>query len=172
MDSQGNIDGYTVAYEQEELQFPVYVVMATGAALLAWAFLKSNPFVFSLGSAAMGFAYHNYPLLETGRPRLGAGQYGLFVEGLGVIAWRAIRDIELVPVTTRGAVGQELRVTLSKPLQSALIMDWRKRPFYRILMRLPWTMSGDCIHIALDALDRPPNEIHHNFSRLWRYFRA
>ena len=121
MDDERNIDGYTVAYEREEIQFPVYFVLCLGIGMLAWAFSKANPIAFTLGSMAAGFALHNYPLLETGRPRLGAGQYGFFIEGLGVIAWRAIKDIELVAVSSRGAVDQELRITLSTPVGSALI---------------------------------------------------
>jgi hypothetical protein len=172
MSSQTSIDGYTVAYEGEEIYFPVYVVLFVGAVLLVWAFAQHNPYLLLPGGAALGFAYHNYPLLENGRPRLGAGQYGLFVEGLGVIAWRAVKSIELVAVSSRGTVDRELRVTLAKPLEAALIADWRKRPIYRILMRLPWSMRDGTISIPLEVFDRPPDEIHRNVMRLWRYFRA
>ena len=172
MNSHDDMDGYTVAYERDELQFPVYVVIATALALLAWAFSRSNPFVFTLGSAALCFAYHNFPLLETGRPRLGAGQYGLFLEGLGVIAWRSIDSVDIVPTSSRGAVDMNLVISLNKPLEQALIADWRVRPFYRTLMRLPWTSESNRIIIKLAILDRPADEIHHNFSRLWRFFRA
>lgn len=172
MNSQDDIDGYTIAYEREELQFPVYVVIATGTALLTLAVSRGNLFVFMLGSAAMCFAYHNFPLLETGRPRLGAGQYGLFLEGLGVIAWRSINSIDLVSTPARGAIDSNMLISLNEPLERALIADWRTRPFYRLLMRLPWTSDGCNINIKLGILDRPAEEIHRNFSRLWRYCRA
>ena len=172
MKNQDDIDGYTLGYNGEDMSFPVYVVVLVGAALLAWAFVKGNPFVLVPGAMALGFAYYNFPLLENGRPRLGAGQYGLFIEGLGVIAWRAVKDIELVPVSSRGVVDQMLCITLSKPIEGALIMDWRRRPLHRLLMRLPWTMKHGRIRIALEVFDRPPAEIHHNLNRLWRYFRA
>ena len=172
MDQRTSIDGYTVAYEGEDLYFPVFIVLAVGAGLLAYAFAKGNAFLLGPGAAALGFAYYNVPLLETGRPRLGAGQYGLFVEGLGVIAWRAVSTMDLIAVSSRGTVEQELCVTLGKPLDAALIADWRRRPAHRLLMRLPWTMRGNEIRIPLEIFDRPPREIHYNMTRLWRYFRA
>ena len=172
MDRREDIDGYTVAYSREEIQFPVYVILLVGIALIACAFAKSNPFIFVLGTAAAGFAYYNFPLLESGRHRLGAGQYGILIEGLGVIAWRAIKDIELISIPARGVAYQELSITLNQPLHRALIADWRRRPVHRALMRLPWSMNHDSIRIALDIFDRTPSEVHHSLSRMWRHFRA
>jgi len=147
-------------------------VLTFGAALLVWAFSRGNPFTLPLGGLAIGYGYHNYPLLETGRPRIGAGQYGLFVEGLGVIAWRAIESIDLIAVTSRGVVDQELSVTLREPVDRALIADWRRRPLYRMLMRLPWSMKGNTIRIGLEPFDQSPTQIHQNLMRLWQYFRT
>jgi hypothetical protein len=28
------------------------------------------------------------------------------------------------------------------PLGSALVVDWQSRPLHRMLMRLPWSMTG------------------------------
>ena len=121
---------------------------------------------------AFGFAYYNYPLLETGRPRLGAGQYGIFAEGLGIIAWRAIKELDLVAVDMRGSTSNELRITLPEPLERALLADWRKRPIHRFLMRLPWSMAAkDVIRIPLDVLDHPADEIHANFMRIMSFYR-
>ena len=172
MERREDIDGYTVAYGREEIQFPVYVILFVGCALIAAAFTWDNPFIFVLGSAATGYAYYNFPLLETGRPRIGAGQYGILIEGLGVIAWRAIKDIELVSMPARGGDYQQLSITLNQPLQRALIADWRRRPVHRALMRLPWMMNHGSIRIGLDILDRPPREIHDSLTRMWRHFRA
>ena len=109
---------------------------------------------------ALGFAYYNYPLLETGKPRIGAGQYGIFAEGLGIVSWRAIKEINLLPIDIRGATSNELRITLSEPLDKALLADWRQRPIHRLLMRLPWGMAADNgLRIPLDVFDQPASEI-------------
>ena len=101
--SQNHTHGYTLAYERDELQFPVYVVALIGAGFTAAAIAFDNIFLFGVALCAFGFAYYNYPLLETGRPRLGAGQYGILAEGLGIIAWRAIKELDMVAVDMRGS---------------------------------------------------------------------
>jgi hypothetical protein len=164
--------GYTVAYEREEIQFPVYVVGLIGAVMATIGVAIDNIFLIALSLFAFGFAYYNFPLLETGKPRIGAGQYGVFAEGLGIIAWKSIKQIEMVPVDIRGSTSHELRVTLEESLDRALIADWRKRPFYRYLMRLPWNAaSNDVIRVPLDVFDKPPDEIVHSFTRMMGFFR-
>lgn len=163
--------GYTVAYEREELPFPVYVVAFIGAVLATIGTAVDNVILVALSFFALGYAYYNFPLLERGKPRIGAGQYGIFAEGLGIIAWRSIKKIEMVTVEVRGSTSNELRIVLDGPLSRALIADWRRRPFYRFLMRLPWVQaSGDIIRIPLDVFDRPAEDIMHTFTRMLTFF--
>jgi hypothetical protein len=66
----------------------------------------------------------------------------------------------------------EMRIVLRQPLERALIADWRQRPYYRYLMRLPWSMKGkDTVRIPLEVLDRPPDEIHKAFARMMAFYR-
>jgi len=163
--------GYTVAYEREELQFPVYVVAFTGACLATVGLALDNVFLIALALLALGFAYYNYPLLETGKQRIGCGQYGVFAEGLGIISWRSIKAIELKQLDVRGSIDHELLIMLEDPLERALLVDWRRRPFYRFLMRLPWSLKGSVIRIPLDAFDRPPEEIAQSFTRMMGFYK-
>lgn len=172
MRTQDEFDGYTIAYDREELPFPVYLMIVVGASLVGLAFARSSVILFAPGLVCLIFAYYNAPLLERGRPRLGAGQYGMFVEGLGVIPWRAIESIELALTPLRGYEYRELRITLNRPVDAALMADWRKRPIWRVLMRLPWTMKARTIHIPANVFDREPVDIHATLLRMWRYFRA
>ncbi|HVZ05005.1 hypothetical protein [Hyphomicrobium sp.] len=164
--------GYTVAYEREEIQFPVYVVGFVSACFAVAGISLDNIFLIALALIAFGFAYYNFPLLETGRPRIGASQYGIFADGLGIISWRAVKRLDLIPIEIRGTASNELRIMLQEPLDRALLADWRKRPFYRFLMRLPWTKLGDdVIRIPLDVFDRPAEQIHQNFERMMAFYR-
>jgi hypothetical protein len=164
--------GYTVAYEREELPFPVYVVSFVGAVLAVAGAAIDNIFLIAIALFAFGFAYYNFPLLERGKPRIGAGQYGVFAEGLGIIAWRAIKDIAMVPVEVHGSTSRELRITLAVPLEKALIADWRKRPFWRFIMRLPWFVASDgVIAIPLDVFDRPAEDIAQTLTRMSDFFK-
>jgi hypothetical protein len=165
--------GYSVSYGREETAFPVYVVAALAAACLAAAWFSGLTVWLALGVAAAGFAYYNVPLLETGRPTLGANQYGVFIQALGLIHWRAIERIELVPIQERATTFHELQIVLGDPLDNALVADWRRQPFHRSLMRPPWRMRGnDVVRINVDPFDQPPHAIHETLVRMSRYYRS
>jgi hypothetical protein len=171
--NESDFVGYTVTYGRDETQFPVYVMAFLAAVLVAGAFVSGYTIPFAAGIAAASVVYYNFPLLDTKKPRLGANQYGVFIEGFGLIRWRAIKSVELVPIAVRAMTVHELQIALSQPLGSALVADWRKMPFYRRLMRLPWRMTHDnIVRVTLDPFDREPDEIHRTFVRMLRYFRS
>ena len=171
--NDGEMTGYTVAYGRDEAPFPVYAAATIGTILSAGGLYRGNPVLFGLGCIAAGFAYYNWPLAEIGRPRIGANQYGVFIEGFGIVAWRAIDTINLAQIAVRAQTLNELQITLKQPLATALIADWRRVPVYRQLMRLPWTMTyNNMIRITLDPFDKEPGEIHRTFLRMWRHYRS
>ncbi|MFA5901248.1 MAG: hypothetical protein WC829_19270, partial [Hyphomicrobium sp.] len=92
---QREVGGYSVTYGREEIQAPVYVVAVLSAVLLAAALTTGSTVALVLGVAAAGVAYYNVPVLER-RPIVGANQYGIFIQGLGLIRWSAIDNIELI----------------------------------------------------------------------------
>jgi len=165
--------GYSVAYRRSDIAFPVIATGLLAVAFVVTAFVSRQAFwlIFAVGSAAA--TYHNFPLLERGRPTVGANQYGVFVQGLGLIRWRAIDRIDLVPVAARSMTLHRLHIKLKTPLASALVTDWRKRPWHRELMRLPWTApEPNIVSLELDPLDQPPEEVHATLLRMWRYYRS
>jgi hypothetical protein len=167
-----NAGGYSVTYGREEIEFPVYVVSILAAGLLAATLVWGNTLVMVLGVGAAGIAYYNYPLLEH-RPTMGANQYGIFIQGLGLLRWRAIEEIDLLEFAQRGAVTHELQLALNMRLSSALVADWRRQPFWRSLMRLPWTMArAGVVAVNLEPFNQEPEEIHRTLVRLWKYYRS
>lgn len=165
--------GYSVTYSRSEIQFPVYVVALLAAAFLAAAFVTHYITWWVLGLVTAGIAYYNYPLLETRRPTLGANQYGVFIQGFGLIRWRAIDKIEMVEIAERANIVHELHITLNMLLSQALVIDWRKQPFWRSLMRLPWSMGvGNVIRVTIDPFNDDPGEIHRTLTRMWRFYRS
>lgn len=172
-DGGKEMNGYTVAYGRDEAPFPVYAASTMAAILLTAAVFQANPFFFGLGLIAAMFAYYNWPLAEVGRPRIGANQYGIFIEGFGILGWRSIDRIDLVQIAIRAETRNELQITLRHPLTRALVADWRKVPLLRRYMRLPWSMTyNNMIRITLDPFDKAPDEIHRTFERMWRYYRS
>jgi hypothetical protein len=104
---------------------------------------------------------------------MGANQYGIFIQGLGLIRWRAIERIELVEVAVRASTIHELQIALKERLSSALVADWRQQRFYRSLMRLPWSMARtNVVGINLEPFNKEPEEVHRTLLRLWKHYRS
>jgi len=165
--------GYAVGYGLELGQVRVYGVGAIGVGLLFAAFSMGSLIALVLGLAAICIAVYFFPLIETGRPRIGANQYGIFVEGLGLLAWSGIREVKLVSIAVRTLMTHELQIHLSQPLERVLIADWRKLPWYRQIMHLPWQMSHDnVVRIPLTAFARPALEVHRQFERLFKFYKT
>jgi hypothetical protein len=165
--------GYTVTYRREDIAFPVVITALTAVGMVATAFETHQAFWLILAVIAAAATYHNLPLLESGRPVIGANQYGIFIQGFGLIRWRAIERIDLVPTFERGGAFHTLHIVLLTKPESALVVDWRTRPYHRVLMRLPWAMTKpNDISVYLDPLDKPPEDIHRTLLRMWRYYRS
>ncbi|WP_245313204.1 hypothetical protein [Bradyrhizobium macuxiense] len=168
-----DVGGYSVAYGREDTYFPVYITAALAAIFLTASWITGALYWLALAAAAAAFTYYNIPLLEAGRPTIGANQYGIFIQAFGLIRWRAIERIDLAEIAERAMTVHELQIALNVPLSSALVADWRKRPIYRLLMRLPWSMDHrGVVRVNLDPFDRAPDEIHRTFLRMWRYYRS
>lgn len=171
--NEDEFKGYTVAYGGDETQFPVYAIGVLSAAMLSGGIYSLHMIWFVLGIMAASYAYYNFPLTETGRPVVGGNEYGVFIQGFGIIRWSAIDRIELVPIAVRVLTINELQIALKVPLGKALLADWRKQPLWRLLMRLPWSMTyQNIIRINLEPFDQPPDEVHRTLQRMWKHFRS
>jgi hypothetical protein len=168
-----NVGGYSVAYGREETEFPVYLLAVLSAVLLAAGLVTGSMLWLVLGVIAAAITYYNFPLLEKSRPTLGANEYGVFVQGFGLIRWRAIDRIDLVAIADRFDINYDLQIALNMTVTSALVADWRKQPFYRSLMRIPWSMTpSNVVRINIDPFNHPPDEIHRTLMRMWRHYRS
>src|SRR4029077_12149201 len=79
-----NAGGYSVAYGRDDVYFPVYITAALAAIFLTAAWITGAIYWLPLAVATAGFTYYNIPLLETGRPTIGANQYGIFIQAFGL----------------------------------------------------------------------------------------
>ena len=164
-------DGYAVGYANDKGTFRVFVTTALAICFaLAWFFTGSE-ITLVLAAFFAVTAYYFFPLIETGKARLGAGQYGLFIEGFGIIPWRSVGDISLSTYAVRSIQVSELHIKLSRSLPNALMADWRSLSYFRLLMKLPWTMSRDnVVRINLEPFGDVPDDIVGALQRNWRLF--
>jgi hypothetical protein len=164
-------EGFTLPYGRDEApRFHVlaFIAAVSFAAWVTWGYKAL--LVLAVLSACP--AYYFFPFTERNRIRLGANQYGLFIDGFGLIAWRAISEVELVTYWVRTLEMEELHIKLKTPVHSALLADWRRLPVWRLLMRLPWQMGHDhIVRINLQPFAPPAAEIHRTIFRMWKFFR-
>ncbi|MEJ2118028.1 MAG: hypothetical protein P8Y36_09075 [Alphaproteobacteria bacterium] len=164
--------GYHLAYGKDAGDFR-FTVMAALTALTGLLYAATRYDALLVFATITGCtAYYFYPLIER-KPRIGAGEYGVFIDGFGLISWRAISEIAVVTFANRFNETQELQFRLKIPLDQALLADWRRLPVWRLLMKLPWAMSHDnVVRIAMEPFAPiTPDEIHRHFQRLWKYYR-
>src|ERR1700731_3331234 len=168
-----NAGGYSVAYRRDDAYVRVYVTAALAAMFFTAAWVTGAAYWLGPAAMAAGFTFYNIPLLETGRPTIGANQYGIFFHAFGFIPRTASERFDLVQIAERAMTRQELLVVLNAPLGSALVADWRKQPIYRLPMRLPWGMDHNgVVRVYLDPFDQPSDQNHRTFLRMWRYYRS
>jgi len=134
-------EGFAVGYAAGKGLFRVYIMGSVAALFFAVFAMGGGVATLVFAVLAASTAYYFFPLTETRKPRLGANQYGIFIDGFGVIAWRAIEDVSIRAHALRSIEIKELQIRLSQPLSRALTSDWRKLSYYRLLMRLPWSMT-------------------------------
>ncbi|MBI1383714.1 MAG: hypothetical protein GC150_02210 [Rhizobiales bacterium] len=164
--------GFALAYAKGRASQRFYPFLAAGVLAAAWCTARPDPIALTIAVALLAVAYYNFPLVER-RPRLGAGEPGIFIDGFGIIAWRAIADIKLVTQAVRSLEIVELQIHLNRDLAHALVADWRRVAMWRLLMKLPWSMSSDnVVHIKLEPFAPPPAEVHRRFAWLWKRYRS
>ncbi len=167
----GGTSGLAIGYAPGKGTFRVYVCLGLAAVCVAVWILHGSELVLLLGLFFALTAYYFYPLIETGKVRLGAGEHGVFIEGFGVIPWRAIDAIELSTYAVRSIEVNELKINLSRSLPNALIADWRSLRWHRLFMKLPWTMSRDnAVRVNLEPFVGRPDDIVAALQRTRRFY--
>lgn len=168
--TQGS-SGFAVGYGKDKGNFRVYVCFVVSVVCLLGWFFRGSEIALALAVFFGATGYYFYPLVETGKARLGAGEHGVFIEGFGVVPWRAIEKIELSTYAVRTIEVNELTLKLGRSLPNALIADWRSLPYHRLLMKLPWSMTRDnTVRINLEPFANRPDEIVAALQRCRRYF--
>ena len=164
--------GFSLPYDPDAGDFRVYFAGFIAVLSLALALAGYGPVALLSACVAGAIAYHFYPLIEKSKPRFGANQYGMFVDGLGNIAWGAIREIEVQTFAVRSIENKYLTVRLRDPIDKALFADWRDLPLWKSLMKLPWRLRDDDMTVAIElaTFAEAPEDILAEILRLRRLY--
>lgn len=169
--SETSNPGFALSYARGKGTTRVYIAFAMGALFTGFAIFNGSEIALLCALVAFGVSFYFYPLVESERTRAGAGEHGIFIEGFGLVPWRAIEDVTLSTYAVRSIEVSELHIKLSKSLSEALAADWRSLPWHRLLMKLPWKMGADnIIRINLEPFPGTPDEILRAFQRTRRFF--
>lgn len=97
-------------------------------------------------------AFHFWPFVRSKDPALVVSSAGLKVTGLGTLAWDAISDASMVDKAVRTIRNSELHLSLSRPLEAALVEE-NMGGIARRLMTQIWRYKDDKIILRLEPLD-------------------
>lgn len=153
-------EGYAVGYDPESGAFRVFGSLGAAAAFFMIWLMSGHGAALALVALAVAVAYYYFPLVEKKKSRLGAGEYGVFLEGLGIIPWHAIGEVKHATYFVRTMEIDELHLVLTKALPKNLLADWRSLPWLRLLMKLPWSMTRDnVVKVNLEPFAGKPDAI-------------
>lgn len=154
---------FTVGYKRGSGEVTVFGNLALGAIFISTGFLTGLPLLSVAGLAPIAYAYRSYPMLEAGRPQLGANADGLYIDRIGFIDWKAIRMTEIGqnPKETKDRV--LLNVLLTRPTGDA-VTKAQKIPVWKKYMMRNWKRSQrehgrELIAVNLQTLDADPDDI-------------
>lgn len=164
-------DGYAVGYAPEKGRFRVVGSFTLALIFFGIWMYRGHDLALVLFALFAASSYYFFPLVETRKARLGAGQYGMFLEGLGIIPWGAIKDITLNSYYVRTMDIHDLHIALAKSPPKAMLADWRSLPWPRLLMRLPWSMNQEkLIKVNLEPFGNNPQAIVDALNRQRRLY--
>lgn len=154
---------FTVGFHRGQSSVLVFGSLAFGIIFAGVGLAGGMPLLAVAALAPLANAYWHYPMIEKGRPQLGANEEGLFLERAGFIDWGAIRMTDVKRSKSRNADLVRLDVLLTRPLKDALASAQRCPPWKRFMMRnwkrTPREHGRELVAINLHTLDADPDEL-------------
>jgi hypothetical protein len=154
---------FTVGFNRGQSEGLVFGSLLLGIMFVVTGLVGELPLLAIAGLAPLGIAYWHFPMIEKGRPQLGASEDGLYVERIGFIDWAAIRMTDVKRTSVRNMELVRLDVLLTRSLDDAVSKAqtfpvW-KRFMMRNWKRTPREHGRELIAINLHTLAADPEEI-------------
>ncbi|PVB62993.1 hypothetical protein [Labrenzia sp. 011] len=154
---------FTVSFNRSQSEVIFYGCLVLGVVFAAISAFTGIYLLAMAAAAPIVIAYWHYPMIERGKPQLGANEEGLYVERIGFIDWSAIRMTDVKRKTVRNVEQVRLDVLLTRPLDNAVTRA-QSAPFWKKYMKRNWKRSRrehgrELIAIDLHTLAADPDEI-------------
>lgn len=154
---------FTVSFNRSQSEVIFFGCLLLGALFAAIGIFADIPLLALAAVAPVAMAYWHYPLIEKGKPQLGANEDGLYVERIGFIDWGAIRMTDVKRSKVRNSELIRLDVLLTRSLENA-VSKAQTFPIWKKFMKRNWKRSRrehgrELIAIDLHTLAADPDEI-------------
>ena len=83
---------FTVGFNRSQSESIVYGSLILGILFAVIGIVGNLPLLALAALAPLAIAFWHYPMIEKGKPQLGANEDGLYVERIGFIDWAAAAD--------------------------------------------------------------------------------
>lgn len=152
-------DLLTVQYAKQASESIVYSGILVAGALVIFGMPRAPILAFLAALFSLGVALYHWPFVARDRRALVVSPAGLRLDRLGLLPWNAISDVEIVDHYLRSLRNAELRITLRRPLNTA-VEDAPAVGLFRRYMYRCWKATGpQQISVGLSTLDRKPEAI-------------
>lgn len=152
-------DFLTVHYSKPKGESIVYSGVLAAGALVVFGIVRA-PVLSSIGALlAAGVALYHWPYVARDRRALVVSTAGVTLDRLGLLPWNAISDAEIVDRYVRTIRNAELRITLRRPLNTAVENAPSVGIIRRYMYRCWKSMGPQEIAVRLSTLDAKPEII-------------
>ncbi|MDX5366221.1 MAG: hypothetical protein LPK88_07280 [Alphaproteobacteria bacterium] len=152
-------DYLTAHYSREKGESIVYGAVLAAGALIMFGLPRAPLISLVLALAAAAIALYHWPYVARERRAVAITPAGIMVERLGLLPWNAISDVRLFERYVRMIRNAELRISLRRPLASAVENAPSVSLAGRYMYRCWSIVSPQEIAIKLSTLDAKPETV-------------
>ncbi len=152
-------DYLTASYSKDKGESVVYSAVLAAGALVVFGVPRAPVISLVLALAAVAVAIYHWPYVARERRAVAITPAGIMIDRLGLLPWNAISDVRLFERYVRMIRNAELRISLRRPLGSAVENAPEAGLLRRYMYRCWSVISEQEIAIKLSTLDAKPEAV-------------
>lgn len=149
---------FATGYERQAGEALVFGGVGVALIGVLAAVVRGDPGLLVISAAGLMSTWYFYPLVERGRPVLGGNDEGLFIDGIGFIAWDAVAGLKRLDRAVRSIRTVTLTIELNRPLAEAIVRP-ASAPIWRQFMTRIWKERANAVELQLHTLRMSPDQI-------------
>ena len=147
----------TARYSRDKGQTIVYGGLLIGVGLVALVTPRIGHAALFLAAICFAVAAFHWPFVARDNEALKIGPAGIEVIGLGRFPWIAVENVVIHDTFVRNIRNAELRITLSRAMEEAVVPPDQGQPVWRQYMYKCWRRVGvNGVHVKLGILNLSP----------------